>query len=215
MEWTVYLTWPQHEEVARFISSPSEALWYLLQCRWWGTFCCISWTVPRPGRWGTSQSSRRRRSCSPDSRWYIWDHPSRTRSRRWAEAASPWGTQTEGGRSHRSLQASPEVEILVRSHFQDGRTSETAEFHRSCSSPVEQPKLHNMLCNKADNGMWAENQLTTHCPLSLLSKVNKALLIAITDCKIFESFLQCKPLKMTFRILLNMNILASVPVAQW
>lgn len=160
MQWTVYLARPNtRRTAARFTSSSWEALWYLLRCRWWGTFCCNAWTVPRPGRWETSQSSRRRHSCSRDSRGSIWDHPSGTRRRHWAEGASPSGTQTEGGRSHRSLPSSPKAEIWVRSHFPDGRTSETAEFHHSCSSPVKQLKLHNMLCNKSDIGIWACNQL--------------------------------------------------------
>lgn len=146
MQWTDYLAWPNmRRPPARFTSSSWEALWYLLQCRWWGTFCCTAWTVLRPGRWGTSQSSRRCHSGSRDSRWWVWDHPSGTQRRHWAEAASLSGAQTEGGRSHRSLLASPEAGIWARSHFQDGRTSETSGFHHSCSSPVKQLKLHNIV----------------------------------------------------------------------
>jgi len=154
--------------VARFTWSSWEALWYLVRCRWWGTFCCSAWTVPRPGRWETSQSSKRCHSCTRDSRGSIWDHPSGTQGHRWAEGASPSGTQTEGGRSLHSLPSSPKAEIWARSHFPAGHTSETAGFHHFCSSPVKQLKLHNMLFNKADNGIGilASNQLTiqvVHC----------------------------------------------------
>lgn len=109
--------------------------WCLPRCCWWGNSCCSVWTAFRQAQWGTSQSSRPRRSCSPGSRWWTWGRSSGTCGRRWGVGAHPSGTRTRGGLPCHSRPPSQGAETLAQSHFQDGRTSERPGFLHSCSSP--------------------------------------------------------------------------------
>lgn len=131
-----------------FNSSGWGASWCLPRCRWWGTFGCNAWTAHRPARWGTSRSSRTRRSCTPGSRWSAWGRSSETLRRRWVLEACPSGTQTGGGRPSRSRPSSQRAETWARSHFQDGHTSATGGSLHSCSSPAHSYTLGSFLSGR-------------------------------------------------------------------
>lgn len=102
-----------------------------------GTSCCSAWRGCRRARWGTSQSSRPRRSCWRDSRWSAWGQRSECLGHRWGKAAFPGGTGRGGAHPSRSHPPSQEVETWARIHSQDGHVSETRGFPHSYSSPAK------------------------------------------------------------------------------
>ena len=122
--------------VTHFTSPSLATLEYLPQCQWWGISCCSACRAPHPEWPGTSQSSRRRRSCRQDSKWCTVDHSWEPRHHHWGMGAFPLNTQTRDGHLFHSHPPSQGDGNLVRSHSLDGHTSEILGFHHSCHSPV-------------------------------------------------------------------------------
>ena len=124
------------------------ALLYLPRYRWWGNFCCSACRALHLGRPGTSQSSRKHRSYTLDSRWYTLDHSWEPWYHQWEMAGCSSGRQTRGAHPLHSHPPSRGAGTLVQSHFQDGHTSDIAGFLHSCSSPVVQRERDRLKINE-------------------------------------------------------------------